>query len=131
MSYFVRYSNKRFDRIPFYEGMDEMQALEEAVKGGVKHIRIPALDEWNIELWVNENGKLLGFPYIGTTINSDGNEEEVYGSIVFTGYDEEGNIIPIASSYLESTIIPYYLTHCFEDLKNIYYDINFNTVKVV
>lgn len=76
--------------------------LRENVQGYIECVSwLPMSFERNIDLWINEEGKLLGFP--PSIAIFDGNEELIdliAGNVVFARNDNYGETIPFDSLYI-------------------------------
>lgn len=70
--------------------------LRDNVEGSIEHISwIKAFDERGIDLWINDEGKLIDLdPTVA--LFDDGNIVEVLnGNIVFSRYDSDGKTLPL------------------------------------
>lgn len=83
MTHFGIYRNGELKTSPFKEGWEELAGL---VGGYIEHIMIPDLADKGIDLWVNDEGKLIGLePTIG--LMRDGRLVDVLnGTVVFTRF---------------------------------------------
>ena len=72
-----------------YESTYEM--LKDGVGGWIEHILIGALGERGIDIWINEEGKLINLPETVAITDEDGKILDVLcGNLVFTRTDDEG-----------------------------------------
>lgn len=95
--------------------------LRENVQGYIECVSwLPMSFERNIDLWINEEGKLLGFP--PSIAIFDGNEELIdliAGNVVFARNDNYGETIPLQPGdveYIKETLKRYTLV--YHSIKN-------------
>ncbi|RKQ18926.1 DUF3846 domain-containing protein [Ureibacillus endophyticus] len=66
--------------------------------------RIPFIDEFErvgIDVWINEEGKLIGLPSTLRINDSERTIDIICGNIVFTRCDDEGNTIGLKDEDIE------------------------------
>jgi len=94
------------------------QTIRDAVGGYIECVYLPSL---NVEMWVNEEGKLVDAPIqnpMGTALWTDnyGETDVTVGDIIFTGgTDSEGNTLGLSDEQLNA-LLGYDKTITIEDL---------------
>lgn len=79
-------------------GESTYKILNKAVGGYIEHIGFRN----GIDLWLNEEGKLLSLPFNTALIGADGKIFDiVVGDIVITSSDEEGNTVSLTEEQIE------------------------------
>lgn len=83
--------NKQVLCIPFVDTLEYLQSL---VGGSIEHFVIDEeLDNQHIDMWINEEGKLINLPP-SIALEYDGKLVDIImGTCVFTKYDDEGNTL--------------------------------------
>jgi len=89
------FDGKNFDVKTWNDG-DSYEFLRENVDGYIEHLNVPKLDERKIDIWLNEEGKLIGLePTI--MLSSDGElVDYIVGPVVFTRYSDDGETLSLA-----------------------------------
>lgn len=87
MTNFMIFEDGGLRKQPFSEDVETLQGL---VGGYIEHVMIPDLADRGIDLWVNDEGKLIGLtPTIGL-IHDDELIDVLNGTVVFTRFGTEG-----------------------------------------
>ena len=83
------FDGKNFDVKTWNDG-ESYEFLRNNVDGYIEHLNVPVLDERNIDIWLNEEGKLIGLEPTIVLTNDGRMVDVVVGTVVFTRYDDEG-----------------------------------------
>lgn len=92
----VREHNEDFKVIELEGDIITLEQKQQIVQGRIELCTlIPKLEQQNIDIWLNEEGKLNGLPPTILVFKSGTDEilELFYGNILFTSYDGKGNTI--------------------------------------
>ena len=86
------------DGLKVVEYDDSYKFISDAVGGYIERIPVDKLDERHIDMWCNEEGKLLGTlkPLVVLSYRGD-DYDFVNGNIAFTRCDDEGNTVTLTN----------------------------------
>ena len=90
--------NEMLQEINVNEAEISLETLQEQVGGRIELFRYNKdLVDNNIDMFINEEGKLLGFTPNAVVMNELNGDivDVLVGSIVFAGFDNEGNSLPL------------------------------------
>ena len=80
------------------DGSIELETLQEAVGGYVERVPVVKQTLDNLDMWLNEEGKLKSLPLNMIATNLSGiwkNGDFIVGDVLVCAFDEEGNSIGI------------------------------------
>lgn len=81
---------------------DSYEFIKTGVGGYIEHIPLSPLDEKNIDLWCNEDGKFNSDLKPNLALIYDGKiYDYIVGPVVFAKHDDEGNTIGLDDSDIE------------------------------
>ena len=85
----IKLTTKNYDYDKSYE------FLKDSVDGYIDHLVLPVFGKKHIDMWVNDEGKLLNLEP-SMVLTHDGKPiDVVVGNIVFTRYDDEGDTLSL------------------------------------
>lgn len=74
---------------------DTLSSLHSAVGGCIERVPIPLLEDENIDVWCNEEGKLMYLNPAVLVVHNGEPIDVICGSIAFTGHDKDGGTIEL------------------------------------
>ena len=77
--------------------------LKETVDGFIEHVSLAKLDKKNIDLWINEEGKLRGDynPVFALTYDGKIIDFIFGGDVVFLKYNDDGESLPLGDDDID------------------------------
>ena len=81
--------------------LDSYEFLKETVDGYIEHVTLDSLDTHHIDLWCNEEGKLIGLEPTAILYYKGKAYDYLSGNIVFTGHDGEGGTISLTDEQID------------------------------
>lgn len=81
---------------------DKLKDLQREVGGSIQIVYASEeMNNMNIDLFVNEEGKLIGLPVSGYITSNNEILDLLVGNLLFTGHDDEGNTISLTDEQVE------------------------------
>ena len=77
-----------------YDG-DSLEFLQKSVGGYIERIPLRSLDNKKIDMWCNENGKLIGLPLTLMLFYQGKILDGIVGNVVFTKTNDDGDTISL------------------------------------
>lgn len=111
MNYALVYNVKDGFHVKNYT--DSYEFIRTEVDGWIEHINLPVFDERHIDVWLNEEGKILGLEPTIALFNKKDLVDVVVGTIVFTRYNDDGETLPLSTEDIA------YIIHTFDNTKDI------------
>lgn len=100
----LKLKNNIFEKIEVSNRVVEYDELRKAIGGYIEHITFNRrLDEANIDVWCNEEGKLIGLELECLIVDSNSKKiiETIAGPLVFTSRDNYGNSLALSERQIE------------------------------
>ena len=100
---------KNVFKIKEFEKENSLNFLQKEVNGNIERISfIKVLEEKGIDVWVNEEGKLLGLSPSITIYHQNELIDVLMGNVVFTRYNDEGETIGLTDddiSFIQALLL--------------------------
>jgi len=104
-----------------YNSKDSYEFIKNNVGGYIERVPLRDLAERNIDLWINEEGKLIGLDTTALLTSGDKVYDELVGNLVFTKSNGDGDTISLTDDDIK------YIKKKF-DTDGYYVDLKFGRV---
>lgn len=101
------------DGLKVVEYDDSYKFISDAVGGLIEHVYLPIFDDKKIDMWCNDEGKLLNFEKMLALSYEGKIYDVIVGNLAFTRSSRNGNTLSLTDKNIE------YIKKVFNDAKSV------------